>query len=356
LGVTNGTILDPKCDILLIPDVVLGVGEAMRRREFIRLFSSAAVAWPLAARAQQARKIHTIGWLNPGSHVLFFPANPTAFSNALRELGWIEGQNIAIERRFAENRPEQLPGLAAELVRLNVEVIVAIGTLGPLAAKRATSTIPIVMTAAGDPLGSGLVTSLAHPGGNVTGLSLMVRDIAGKRLELLKEILPPLVRVAVFWNAANPYPAIVFKETQTAAERFGIEVQSLEVRSPDDINDAFEKARRHRPDALIEVEDPLMNFLYKRIVEFAATEQLPSLHGIGEEVKAGGLISYGASIPDLYRRAAGYVDKILKGAKPADLPVQQPTKFELVINLKTAKSLGITIPPSLLARADEVIE
>jgi putative tryptophan/tyrosine transport system substrate-binding protein len=325
----------------------------MRRREFILLIGSTAVAWPLAARAQQAPKIHTIGWLSPAVPVFMVG---TAFSNALRELGWIEGQNIAIERRYAENRLERLPGLAAELVRLNVEVIVAAGTLGPLAAKRATSTIPIVMTAAGDPLGSGLIASLAHPGGNVTGMSLMAPDIAGKRLELLKEILPRLVRVAVLWNAASPYPAIVFKETQTAARRFGIEVQSLEVRSPDDFNGAFEKARQHRPDALIEVEDLLTNSLHKRIVEFAAAEQLPSLHGTREEVEAGGLISYGASLSDLFRHAAGYVDKILKGAKPADLPVQQPTKFELVINLKTAKALGITIPPSLLATADEVIE
>jgi putative tryptophan/tyrosine transport system substrate-binding protein len=325
----------------------------MRRREFILLIGSTAVAWPLAARAQQAPKIHTIGWLSPAVPVFMVG---TAFSNALRELGWIEGQNIAIERRYAENRLERLPGLAAELVRLNVEVIVAAGTLGPLAAKRATSTIPIVMTAAGDPLGSGLIASLAHPGGNVTGMSLMAPDIAGKRLELLKEILPRLVRVAVLWNAASPYPAIVFKETQTAARRFGIEVQSLEVRSPDDFNGAFEKAREHRPDALIEVEDLLTNSLHKRIVEFAAAEQLPSLHGTREEVEAGGLISYGASLSDLFRHAAGYVDKILKGAKPADLPVQQPTKFELVINLKTAKALGITIPPSLLATADEVIE
>jgi putative ABC transport system substrate-binding protein len=326
----------------------------MRRRQFIKPLGGAAAAWPLAARAQQARKIHTIGYLHP-SLPTFTPVR-AAFTNALQELGWIEGQNIAIEWRYAENRLERLPELAAELVRLNVEVIVAIGTLGPLAAKRATSTIPIVMTAAGDPLGSGLVASLAQPGGNVTGMSLMVPDIAGKRLELLKEILPRLVRVAELWNAANPYSAIVFKETQTAARRFGIEVQSLEVRSPDDFNGAFEEARRHRPDALIDVEDPLTNSLHKRVVEFAAAEQLPSLHGVGEEVKAGGLISYGASLSDLFRRAAGYVDKILKGAKPADLPVEQPSKFELLINIKTAKALGITVPSSLLVRADEVIE
>ena len=211
--------------------------DQLKRREFITLVGGAA-AWPLAARAQQARNKRTIGYLSPATS----PATPAftalgaAFSNALRDLGWIEGQNISIERRYAENRLERLPELAAELVRLNVEVIVAAGTLGPLAAKRATSTIPIVMTAAGDPLASGLVANLAHPGGNVTGSSLMVPDIAGKRLELLKEGLPRLARVAVLWNAANPYPAIVFKETETAARSLGIEVQSLEVRSPDDFN------------------------------------------------------------------------------------------------------------------------
>ena len=229
----------------------------MTRREFITLLGGAVAAWPLAALAQQARKTHTIGFLSPAMAV--FTPYSTILFNTLSELGWIEGQNIAIARRYAENRLERLPELAAELVHLNVEVIVATGTLGPLAAKRATSTIPIVMTAAGDPLGSRLIANLAHPGGNVTGLSLMVPDIAGKRLELLKEMLPRLVRVAVIWNAGNPYPAIVFKESQAAAQRLGIEVQSLEVRSPDDFNGAFEKARRQRPDALLDVEDPLTN-------------------------------------------------------------------------------------------------
>jgi len=256
-------------------------------------------------------------------------------------------------RRIASNG---LPELAAELVRLNVDIIVAVGTLGPLAAKRATSTIPIVMTAAGDPLGSGLVTGLAHPGGNVTGMSLMVPDLGGKRLELLKELLPQLSRSAVIWNAANPYPAIVFKEMQTAGRILGIEVQSLEVRSPDDLDGAFAMARQQRPDALITVEDPLTMAYRKRIKDFALADQLPSLHGMTEFVAAGGLISYGANLADLYRRAASYVDKILKGAKPADLPVQQPTKFELMINLKTARALGLSIPDKLLALADEVIE
>jgi putative ABC transport system substrate-binding protein len=326
----------------------------MRRREFITLLGGAAAAWPLAARAQQAGKIRTIGLLSPASRSP--STGSTALFDALAELGWIEGKNVVFERRYAENRLERLPELAAELVRLNVDVIVAIGTLGPLAAKRATSTIPIVMTAAGDPLGTGLVASLARPGGNVTGMSLMAPDLGGKRLELLRELLPGLARVAVLWNAANPYPAIVFKETQAAGRTLGIEVQSLEVRGPDDFDGAFDTARKQRPDALITVEDPLTFSHQKRIADFATGQQLPSLYGLREFVSAGGLMSYGANNADLFRRAAGYIDKILKGAKPADLPVQQPTTFELVINLKTAKALGLEVPPTLLARADEVIE
>jgi putative tryptophan/tyrosine transport system substrate-binding protein len=304
-------------------------------------------------RAQQTGKMRVIGFLNPGSETSSVISD---FFDDLAELGWIEGKNIVSERRYAENRVERLPELAAELVRLNVDVIVAAGTLGPLAAKRATSTIPIVMTSAGDPLGSGLVATLARPGGNVTGMSLMAPDLGGKRLELLKELLPRLVRVSVLWNAANPYPAIVFKETERAGRTLGIEVQSLEVRGPDDFDRAFEAARKQRPDAMITVEDPLTFSYRKRIADFATGQQLPSLHGLREFVAAGGLISYGANTADMFRGAAGYVDKILKGANPADLPVQQPTKFDLVINRTTAKALGLTVPPSLLARADEVIE
>jgi putative ABC transport system substrate-binding protein len=323
----------------------------IERRKFLATLGAAA-AWPLATHAQQAGKIHKVGYLSPSLPSVY---SPLLFDN-LRELGWIEGKNVTFEYRFAENRLERLPELAAELVRLNVDVIVGVGTLGPLAAKRATTTIPIVMLSAGDPLGTGLVDSLARPGGNVTGMSLMVPDLGGKRLELLKELLPRLSRVAVFWNAANPYPAIVFKETQAAGRTLGIEVHSLEVRAPDDLDGAFAAARQQHPDALISVEDPLTFTYRKRIADFAVAEQLPSLHGFSEEVKAGALISYGANQPDLIRRAAAYVDKILKGAKPADLPVQQPTTFELVINLKTARALGLEIPATLLARADEVIE
>jgi putative tryptophan/tyrosine transport system substrate-binding protein len=329
----------------------------VKRREFIGLVGIAAVL-PFAARAQQLGKRYTIGLLNAGiapqsaQAVAFW----SALFDALREFGWVEGKNVVFERRHAENRVERLPVLAAELVRLHVDVIVGVGTLAPLAAMRATSTIPIVMTAAGDPVGSGLVASLARPGGNVTGMSLMAPDLGGKRLELLKEILPRLARVAVLWNASNPYPALVFKETQTAGRALGIEVQSLEVRSPDDLEAAFEAVRRQHPDSLISVEDPFTASYRKRIADFAVAAHLPLLCGLREDVEVGGLLSYGALITELVRRAAGYVDKILRGAKPADLPVQQPSKFELTVNLKTAKALGLTIPPSLLARADEVIE
>jgi ABC-type uncharacterized transport system substrate-binding protein len=324
----------------------------MRRREFITFLGGAAIAGPQAARAQKVGKIRSIGLFSAGST----PASLSAFRDALRELGWIEEKDIVFEHRYAENRLERLHELAAELVRLNVDVIVAAGTLAPLAARKATTTIPIVMLAAGDPLGSGLVASLARPGGNVTGMSLMAPDLGGKRLELLKEVLPQVAHVAVLWNSANPYPAIVFKETQTAGLTLGIKVQSLEVRSPDDLDGAFEAARQQRPDALITVEDPFTNDHRKQIADFTMKQALPSLHGIREFVAVGGLMSYGASLAELARRAANYVDLILKGAKPGNLPVEQPTKFELVINIKTAKALGLTIPPGMLARADEVIE
>jgi putative tryptophan/tyrosine transport system substrate-binding protein len=326
----------------------------MKRRQLIALLGWAA-AWPLAAGAQQVGKRYIVGIISAGGGDAQ-AAMASAFRDGLRELGWVEGKNVAFENRNAENRLERLPELAADLVRLKVDVIAADGTLAPLAAKQATTTIPIVMTTAGDPLGSGLVASLSHPGGNVTGMSLMAPDLGAKRLELLKELLPRVSRVAVLWNAANPYSALVFKQTQDGGRTLGIDVLSLDVRGPDDFDGTFEVARRLRPDALITVEDPLTGGHRKRIADFLAGQQLPSLHGIREFVTAGGLISYGANVTDLSRRAAYYVDKIFKGAKPADLPVQQPTKFELVINLKAAKALGLTIPPSLLTRADEVIE
>jgi putative ABC transport system substrate-binding protein len=324
----------------------------MKRREFFTLLGGAAFAKPLAARAQQQERARRIGYLSPGQPEPF----DALFVEALRQLGWIEGKNVLFEMRYAENDADRLARMAAELVRLNVDVIVAGGTLGPLAAKRATATIPIVMRSAGDPLGSGLVASLARPGGNVTGMSLMVPDLGGKRLEILKDMLPALLRVAILWNAANPYPAVVFRETESAARKLGVEVHSIEVRTPKDFDGALEAAVRQHPGALIAVEDPLTMNYRNQIAEFAAKNRLPAIYGLREYVEAGGLMSYGANFPDQVRRGAGYVDKILKGAIPGNLPVEQPTKFELVINLKTVKALGLEVPPSILVRADELIE
>ena len=292
----------------------------IRRREFISLLGG-AVAWPLAARAQQAQKIYRIGWLGPGPGILtstdYRNRVTGAFTEGLRQLGWIEGQNFIFERRYAEWL--DVTQLAEELVNLDVDVIVTAGTLAPLAAKRVTATIPIVTTSAGDPLGSGLVASLARPGGNVTGLSLMVPDLGGKRLEMLKEFAPSISRVAVIWNAANPYSALVFGETKEVAQRLGLEVQSIEVRVPADFDYALEAATEQRANALVAVEEPLTITYRKKIVDFAAKNRLPAIYGLREFVDDGGLIAYGANLADLHWRAAGYVDKIFKGAKPADL-------------------------------------
>jgi putative tryptophan/tyrosine transport system substrate-binding protein len=324
----------------------------MRRREFTTLLGGMMASWPLAVGAQQTAKLPSLGFLTAGNDSPGLPA----LLEGLRQLGWIEGKTIVIEYRYAENRNDRLPELAAELVRLNVDVIVAAGTLAPLAAKRATAKIPIVMTSAGDPLGTKLVSGLARPGGNITGLSLMSPDISGKRLELIKQIVPDVARVAIMWNASNPYPALVFGQTENAARQLKLAVQSLEVRTPDNVKSALEAAVREKANALITVEDPLTVSYRKQIADFAAKNRLPTMSGLREYVDAGGLLSYGPALADSYRRAAGYVDKILRGAKPSELPVEQPTKFELVVNLKTARTLGLTIPPDMLAIADAVIE
>ena len=329
----------------------------MDRRTFLGALASSLLAAPLAAEAQPAGKVPRVGFLAASS--ASDAANARwieAFRQGLRDLGYVEGRNIVIEYRYAGEKYERLPALAAELVRLKVDVIVSHGTPGPLAAKHATSVIPIVMTSAGDPVASGLVSSLARPGGNVTGMSLMVPELGGKRLHLLKEIIPGLSRVAVLWNATNPYNSLVVREMEATATTLGVQLQSLVVRGPDDFEGALAAAATGRAAALTAVEDPLMNTKRIQIVDFAAKSRLPAIYGIKEFVDAGGLMSYGVHFADSYRRAAAYVDKILKGAKPADLPVQQPTKFEFAINLKSAKALGLTIPPSLLQRADQVIE
>ena len=313
------------------------------------------LAAPLPADAQQPAKISRIGILRPGA-----PPDPLveAFRQGLHELGYAEGRDIIIEYRWAEGKEERLTDLAAELVRLKVDVIVVSATRGPLAAKQATTTIPIVMAASGDPVAAGLVASLARPGGNVTGLSVISPELSGKRLELLKGVVPKLSRVAVLWDAdpGNPFPRLVLKEMEIAAAALRVQLQLLGIREPKELDGAFEAATRGRAGGVVVVGGPLTIANRMQIVILAAKHRLPVMYGLKEFVEAGGLISYGPNHSDLYRRAAVYVDKILKGAKPADLPVEQPTRFELVINLKTAKALGLTIPQSVLIRADEVIQ
>jgi putative ABC transport system substrate-binding protein len=310
---------------------------------------------PVVADAQPSARVPRIGYLGNSSPSLE-PDLVEAFRQGLRELGYIEGQTIVIEYRWAEGEYDRFPDLVADLIRLKVDVIVTAGTPGTLAAKQATKTIPIVMAVAGDAVGAGLVASLARPGGNVTGLTTIVQDLEGKRLELLKEVVPGLSRVGVLWNPVNPVNPIIFKQTQIAAQTLGLTVQTLDVRGVEEFEDAFAILARERPDALIMITDRFLLTHRKRIVEFMAQHRLPTMYPYRELVVEGGLLSYAPSYTDSFRRAATFVDKILKGTKPADLPIQQPTKFELVINLKTAKALGLTIPPSLLARADEVIE
>jgi putative tryptophan/tyrosine transport system substrate-binding protein len=324
-----------------------------RRRAFITLLGGAA-AWPLAARAQQPAKLPTIGFLGaatPSADTLW----TAAFAHRLRELGWIEGRNVAIEYRWAEGREERFAEVAAELVRLRVDVIVTYSTPSVIAAKKATSVIPIVFALTGDPVGNNLVASLARPGGNVTGLSVLGADLAGKRLELLREVVPGLRRLAIMGNVGNPFIVVELGEVQTAADTLGLEVVTLEIRRREDIVPAIE-ALKGGADALYVASDPLINANRVRINILAVGARLPTIYLQRENVEAGGLMSYGPNFPDLFRHAAEYVDKILRGAKPADIPVEQPTKFDLVVNLVTAKVLGLTVPPTLLARADEVIE
>ena len=325
----------------------------MRRREVITLLGGAAVALPLAARAQQPRRLPTIGFLGTATSSAWSQWTP-AFSQRLRELGWIEGHTVAIEYRWAEGRDERYAEIVAELVRLRVDVIVTGGAALP-AAKQATSVIPIVFAVAGDPVGSGAVASLARPGGNITGLSTQAPDLGGKRLELLREVVSGLRRLAIMANVGYPSALLEMGEVRAAARTLGIEITTLEIWRADEIASAFE-ALRGRAEALYVVADPLVNSNRVRINTLAQGARMPTMYGFREYVEAGGLVSYGPNIPDLFRRTADYVDKIMRGAKPADLPVEQPIKFDLTINLTTAKALGLDVPSTLLARADEVIE
>jgi len=324
----------------------------MRKSLSLLIMIMAVGAGAAIAEAQQPTKVRKIGYLASASAL---GPLEEAFRQGLRELGYVEVKNIAIEYRFAQGKLDRLFDLAAELVRLKVEVIVTPGTLDAFAARRATTTIPIVMAASGDAVATGLVASLARPGGNVTGLTALARELSGKRLELLKEAVPGLSRVAVLWNAANPDKARDLEETQVAAGALRLQLQSLEVRAPNDLESAFRATNGKRVGALFTLTDTLTITHQSRIVDLATKRGLPTLFQTRDFVDAGGLMSYGPNDADLYRRAATYVDKILKGAKPGELPVQQPTRFELVINLKMAKKIGITIPPEMLARADKVI-
>jgi ABC-type uncharacterized transport system substrate-binding protein len=326
----------------------------MRRRDFISLLGSAA-AWPLAARAQLAVKLPTIGYLGANTSAIesYYLG---AFVQRLRELGWIEGRNVTIEYRWGEGRNERFAEIAAEFVLLKVDVILTSGTAPVLAAKQATSVIPIVFATAGDPISTGIVANLARPGGNVTGLSLQQTDLATKRLELLREVVPGLRRLTIMANADAPAAVLEMGEVEAAAGRLGLAVNTFKIRRANDlVLPAFE-ALKERADALFVCTDPLVNTNRIRIITLALGARLPTMYQLREHVEVGGLMSYGPNLPDQFRRAADYVDKVLRGAKPADLPVQQPTKFDLVINLTTAKTLGLTIPESFLLRADEVIE
>ena len=323
----------------------------IERRKFLATLGGAAAAWPLAARAQQA--MPAVGYL--GTTTPSTAGQLTAaFVQRLRDLGWIESRNVKIEYRWAEGRSERFAEIAAEFVRLKVDVIVTSGA-AVLAAKQTTSVIPIVFAAASDPVGGGLVASLVRPGGNVTGLSLQATDLAGKRLEVLREVIPDLRRLAMMANAGYPAAVLEESEVQAAAHTLGLEVATLEIRQAEDIAPAFEELKG-RADALYVCVDTILFTNRIRINTLALTARLPTMLSNRESVEAGGLMSYAPNFSDLFRRAGDLVDKVLRGAKPADIPVEQPTKFDLVINLTTAKALGLTIPPTLLARADEVIE
>jgi putative ABC transport system substrate-binding protein len=327
----------------------------MRRRQFLTLVGSAAVGWPRIGIAQQDRRVYRVGILETISAALN-EVNLDALRKGLRGFGYVEGQNLVFEYRSVDGRNARFPELAVELVRLKVDLIVTRSTPAVLAVKAATTTIPVVMAATADPVGDGVVASIARPGGNITGLSSFHTELATKRLELLTELIPRIARIAAISDPSNPTTAVQHEDLRTAARKLGIEVRFLEVRNRDGLERAFETAVKEQVDAVTVQNSAPTQANLQHTVDLAAKHRVPATYASKEFVDAGGLMTYGVSYPDLYRRAAGYVDKILKGAKPADLPVQQPTKFELALNLKTAKALGLSVPPALLARADEVIE
>jgi putative ABC transport system substrate-binding protein len=355
---TNSDVLDAGSAPIKVVGLVammrlLSLGSSMRRREFITLLGGAATTWPLTARAQQPPKMPTIGFLGAGTSSVWTQWT-AAFVQRLRELGWVEGRTVTIEYRWAEGRPERYREIATEFARLKVDVIATVGSAVP-ATMQVTSTIPIVFAIAVDPFGTGVVASLAKPGGNVTGLSTQTIELPGKRIELLRAVLPDLHRLAVLANVSYPGAVHEAAEVQAAADKLGIEIEMLEIRRAEDIAPAFEKLKSG-VQAIYVCPDALINTNIARINTLALGARLPTAHAFRDFLGTGGFMSYGAKNTDLFRRAADLVDKILKGAKPADLPVEQPTTFELVVNLTTAKALGITIPEAFLLRADEVIE
>jgi putative ABC transport system substrate-binding protein len=327
----------------------------MRRREFITILGGAAVLWPLSARAQNTGKIPRIGFL--GNSTAAMETNLIGpFRDGLRQFGYEEGRNLIIEFRWAEGKYDRFPALIAELLATKVDLIVTAGTPATLAVKKATSTVPLIFIALGDPVGTGVVPSLARPEGNLTGLSSIAPDLEGKRLGLLREVVPKLSHVAFFLNPANAFHTVSVRQARVAAQSLDIKLQAFEVDKSEQLDGAFASIVKEKPDALLILADRVFLHNRKRMMQFAIQQRLPSINAYRELVDAGGLMSYGPSYEDMHRRAASYVDKILKGAKPADLPIEQPTKFTLLINLKTARVLGLEIPPTLLARADEVIE
>jgi putative tryptophan/tyrosine transport system substrate-binding protein len=326
----------------------------MRRRTFLTALGGAVFAWPLGGRAQPAGKTYRAGYLFLGAQPPDSRKSPPW--PTLRELGYVEGTNLIVERRFAAGRRDRLAAFASELVALKPDVILAQGAQSAEAASSATREIPIVVMGVGDPVGIGLAKSLAHPGGNVTGVAELSTVLSPKRLELLSEAIPGVSQVAMLWNAADPAMALRYREIESAAKTMHIEIRPLAVREPEDFDDAFAAMRRDRPGAMFMITDALTNLNRKRIVQFAAENRLPAIYESRDPVDDGGLMSYGPILPDIFARTAYFIDKILKGAKPGDLPMEQPTNFELVVNLKTAKLLNLELPPILLARADAVIK
>jgi len=323
----------------------------MRRRDFIILVGGAILAWPHVLRAQQPARVWRIGFIAHRYEKFYDP-----LFSGLRELGYVEGQNLIVERRYAQGNAERFKEFAQEMVRLNVDAVIVVTTPAAMAVRNETKTIPIVHPAAIDPVGTGLIVSLAHPGGNVTGLAVLNGETSAKRVQLLQEVIPGLSKGAVLWNSANPANSLAWRETESAGDKLGVKLTSREVHSLTDFEVAFAAMAERRPDVLLVIQDALTLENRKAIIDFALQNKLPSMFVGKEWVEEGGLMSYGDRLPERYRRAADIVDKVLRGTKPADIPVEQPTTFELAVNLKTAKAIGLTLPPAFLARADVVIE